>query len=243
MDDRRDLTSGDPLGGGDERPARPPGSLFDDPAQPAPAAPERPAAWPGAEPAGAPVAPERPGGYGGGPVPPGAFQPRPQRPPAPPSGALAEYWRRAVALLLDGVVVLVLGLILLTIFGALIGDGGADEEEVAGWQVVLGLVVGFVIVYPVIALVYFAAMMAATNGQTLGKLATGIRVQRTDGKPIGFWWAAYREVLIKGIVLGIAGTITGGIAYVVDFLWPLWDRQNRTLHDLVVESRVVKTRA
>jgi len=236
MDDRRDLTSGDPLGG-DDSPERARGSLFGDPARP-----EQPAAWPGSEPAGAPVAPERPGGYGGGPVPPGAFQPRPQRPGAPAPGTLAEYWRRAVAVLVDGVIVFVLGLILLSILGALLGDSG-DDSDVAAWQAILGLLVGFVIVYPIIALVYFSSMMAATNGQTLGKLATGIRVQRSDGKKISFWWAAYREVLMKGIVLGIAGTITGGIAYLVDLLWPMWDKQNRALHDIVVDSRVVKARS
>jgi len=215
MDDRRDLTSGDPLAGGG--PERPPG------------APERP------------ERPELPGAYGGGPVPPGAFVPRPSRPPAPAAGEVAEYWRRAVALLLDGMIVTLFVLVFFAVVGALVGDDG-DTSQDSAWLAVLGLLIGFVLAYPVAALLYLSTMMAATNGQTLGRMATGIRVQRADGKPIGFWWAAYREVLMKGIVLGIAATITGGIAYLVDFLWPLWDRQNRTLHDVVVDSRVVKAR-
>jgi uncharacterized RDD family membrane protein YckC len=235
MDDRRDLTSGDPLGGGGERPEPRSSSLFDDPG--------RPAAWPGSEPAAAPVAPERPGGYGGGPVPPGAFQPRPQRPQAPAPGALAEYWRRALAVLLDGLIVMIFVFILFAIIGALIGDSSdSDSDGNEALYALLGLAIGFLLAYPIAALLYLSTMMAATNGQTLGRLATGIRVQRADGRPIGFWWAAYREVLMKGIVLGIAGTITGGIAYLVNFLWPIWDGQNRALHDIVVDSRVVKTR-
>jgi uncharacterized RDD family membrane protein YckC len=96
------------------------------------------------------------------------------------------------------------------------------------------------IAYPVAALLYLTIPMAATNGKTLGKLLAGIRVVRDDGRRVGFWWAVYREVVIKGVVLGTAAALTGGIAYLVDLLWPVWERENRTLHDLVVDSRVVR---
>ena len=71
--------------------------------------------------------------------------------------------------------------------------------------------------------------MARTNGETIGKRVMGIRVVRTSGAATGFWWSLLREVPVKAIV----GLVP------VDNLWPLWDRENRALHDMVVRSRVV----
>jgi uncharacterized RDD family membrane protein YckC len=71
-------------------------------------------------------------------------------------------------------------------------------------------------------------------------MATGCRVVRVDGRPVDLGWALLREAVVKGLGLGLVGGITGGIAYLVDFLWPLWDDENRALHDMVVSSRVVR---
>ena len=49
-----------------------------------------------------------------------------------------------------------------------------------------------------------------------------------------------REVLVKTLLFGFIGTITIGIASLVDVLWPLWDDENRALHDFVVDTRTVK---
>jgi uncharacterized RDD family membrane protein YckC len=82
--------------------------------------------------------------------------------------------------------------------------------------------------------------MARTNGKTLGRMVMNIRVVRASGERISFGYAMLREVVVKAIGFGIAGAITGGIANLLDYLWPLWDEQNRCLHDFVVDSRVVK---
>ena len=92
----------------------------------------------------------------------------------------------------------------------------------------------------VVALLYAPTMMARTNGKTLGRMATGIRVVRTSGEQITFGFAMLREVAVKTILFGVAGALTGGIAQLVDYLWPLWDEENRCLHDFIVQTRVVK---
>jgi uncharacterized RDD family membrane protein YckC len=173
--------------------------------------------------------------YGTGPVPPGAFAPRPERPGPPRQEDLAEYWRRLVATLIDGLIVGVLALVVLAaIGGGFFGDGDTGVGEVI---VGVGLIIVF---FTIIAFLYAPLLMARTNGQTLGKMATGCRVVRRDGRRVDFAWATLREVLVKGLLLGIAGAVTGGIAYLVDGVWPLVDGQNRALHDYVVDSRVVK---
>ena len=45
-------------------------------------------------------------------------------------------------------------------------------------------------------------MMAKTNGQTLGRMAIGIRVVRANGKPMDFGCAMLREVVVKGLLFG-----------------------------------------
>ena len=67
-----------------------------------------------------------------------------------------------------------------------------------------------------VALLYAPVMMARTNGKTLGRMATGIRVVRTSGEPITFGFAMLREVAVKSLLFGIVGSLTGGLAPLVD---------------------------
>ena len=96
------------------------------------------------------------------------------------------------------------------------------------------------LVFLVVALLYAPLMMSKTNGQTVGRMATGIRVIRAGGEPITFGFAALREIAVKGLLFGILGSFTFGIAQLIDYLWPLWDDENRALHDFIVDTRVVQ---
>jgi uncharacterized RDD family membrane protein YckC len=92
----------------------------------------------------------------------------------------------------------------------------------------------------IVALVYAPVLMARTNGQTLGRMAVGIRVVRNNGGPMTFGFAMLREVAVKALLFGVAGSVTFGLANLADVLWPLWDDENRALHDFVVDTRTVK---
>lgn len=173
--------------------------------------------------------------YGGRPVPPGAFAARPgRRPPLRPE-ELAEWWRRVAATLVDGVIVGALTALVL----ALLGVGFFADDALGILEIIVALLLATVL-FAALAFLYAPLVMARTDGQTLGKLLAGCRVVRMDGRPVGFGYAALREVAVKGLLLGIAGSLTGGLAYLADGLWPLVDRQNRALHDLLVDSRVVR---
>lgn len=209
MSDQGGFTSGDPLGGA----GAPTG---------------------GTDAFGRPEAP----GYGGGPVPPGAFGGPAATAPAPMAGALvlAEWWRRAVAAVIDGVVIAVIAGIIFVPLAAI----GVTVDTDGGF---VALVLAFVVAALVVAaaaLVYQPFMLWRTNGQTIGKMATGIRVVKTDRTPMDLLTAILREVVLKSIVLGILASITFSIAYLVDWLWPLFDDENRALHDFPVRTRVVR---
>src|SRR5687768_14785185 len=138
------LTPGDPLGG--SPPERPSEGLWSGtPGYTSPAPPG----------AGGPVPAAVPAGLGGGPV-------------------LAGWWRRAGAQVIDGLIIGIGALIVLSILGAaglsVDGDGGAVAFVVALLFAVLAIAV--------VALLYAPLLMARTNGKTLGRMAMGIRVIR-----------------------------------------------------------------
>jgi uncharacterized RDD family membrane protein YckC len=214
------LSSGDPLGGG------------------APEAPRHPSGLPGA-----PPAPERPQslpGYGS-PPPPGAGGPVA---PAAYGGVMGRYvlatWlSRVGAQLIDGFIIFVGALLPFLPISAAIGIGASADSD-AGVAAAIGAALLWIACIAVIALLYAPVFMARTNGKTLGRMAMNIRVVRTSGEPITFWFAMLREVGVKAIGVSIAGTFTFGLAGLLDSLWPLWDEENRALHDFIVSTRVVK---
>jgi uncharacterized RDD family membrane protein YckC len=177
------------------------------------------------------------------PPPPGAggpVSPVASRPPALGGRyVLATWWSRVGAQLIDGLIIGVGALILFIPVGAAFGLG-AGSNTGASLGTAIGAFVLWVLCVSLIGLLYAPVMMARTNGKTLGRMAAGIRVVRTSGEPITFGFAVMREVLIKIVIFGIAGSVTAGLAPLLDVLWPLWDEENRALHDFIVSTRVVQ---
>jgi uncharacterized RDD family membrane protein YckC len=154
---------------------------------------------------------------------------------------LAGWWSRVSAALLDGLVIGIGGLVVLAIAGAVFSAGFFASDTAGLVSVVIGLMLSFS-AFAVIALLYAPFLMARTDGQTLGKMAMGIRVVRVNGEPMTFGAALLREVAVKWLLFGVVGSSTTfGLAWLADVLWPLWDDENRALHDLIAGTRVVKT--
>lgn len=76
----------------------------------------------------------------------------------------------------------------------------------------------------------YAGYFTGTTGQTLGKMATGLRVVDRSGGPPG-----YIRAFARGIV-GTAGVLLAGSGV----LPMLFDPARRTLHDRLFRTRVVK---
>ena len=151
---------------------------------------------------------------------------------------LSGWWRRAGAQIIDGVIIGAGGLLLMIAITAPFSIGFFASDDVGIIAILIGLLLA-VICVSIVALLYAPALMARTNGKTLGRMATGIRVVRANGKPIDFGFAMLREVAVKALLFGIAGSLTAGIANLADYLWPLWDEENRALHDFVVDTRTI----
>jgi uncharacterized RDD family membrane protein YckC len=201
---------------------QPPGS------QPPPG-PEQPAPGPPpAPPAPGPEAPPGPGGQPsyGGPVPPGGWE-QPVGQPQWAGAELSGWWRRVGAYILDAIFTAILtwvgyGLVL------------AGSTGVGVTLIVIGVVVAFF---------YFPLTMMREgeyNGQSFGKQLLGIRVARDTGEQVTFGWALLRQFVVIYLLFQVVGGFLAGIPWIIDVLWPLWDRENRALHDMIVSSHVVR---
>ena len=158
-------------------------------------------------------------------------------------------------LLIIGLVVLVLGLIFssevvkesITITSDSMTIEESIEESVlsgANWLVAIMGTVGVVLVILGIILLGYIVwwLIALGNGQTPGKQIVGIRVIKDDGSPSNWGYTFLREFVIKLLLVGFISDMTFGIARLVDYLWPLWDRAEKmqTLHDKMLGTIVVK---
>jgi uncharacterized RDD family membrane protein YckC len=144
--------------------------------------------------------------------------------------ALSGWWRRVAATLIDAFIVVALATTIALGLGAdpdaIFSDSPTGDEWL--WTAGAGLA----------SLGYFPWLMRATDGGTLGKMALRIRVVRTDGRPMSLTRAFWREVIVKTLPASIPWV--GWILALLDDLWPLWDPQNRAIHDFLAGTRVVR---
>ena len=71
------------------------------------------------------------------------------------------------------------------------------------------------------------------KGQTLGKMALGIKVIKRNGQALGLGQAALREVV---------GKFVSFIALCLGFLWVAWDPKKQGWHDKIAGTEVIKVR-
>jgi uncharacterized RDD family membrane protein YckC len=152
---------------------------------------------------------------------------------------LSGWWARVGAQVIDGLIIGIGGAILVVAIMAPFSIGFFAGDEFGFVALIVGLLIA-VLCVSVVALLYAPAMMSRTNGKTVGRMALGIRVVRANGQPIDFAFAMVREVLVKTLLVGVVASLTGGLASLLDVLWPLWDEENRALHDFVVDTRVIR---
>jgi uncharacterized RDD family membrane protein YckC len=199
-----------------------------------PTPPDRPERPPGPQAPSAPPPPP-PGPQAPAEVPPGGWQqPIAQQQPGWVGRPLASWGTRVAATVIDWLILLVPVAVLIAIVVGV--AAGSDTGAV------VTAIVGF-LAYLVVALIYAPVLMArdgARNGQTWGKQILGIRVVRDAGEPVGFGFAALREIVVKGLLVGVASSIIPLLPWLLDNLWPLWDDQNRALHDMVVSTHVIQ---
>lgn len=147
---------------------------------------------------------------------------------------LAEWWQRAVAIIIDVILLAIAYRLLSAVFATSTGVVTTSH----GTSVVhTGHLVISELTELALTLVYFGILDGSSNGQTVGKLVMGIATRDvTTGGPIGPARAALRRFvyLILFFLLFLPGLI--------NVLSPLWDKRRQAWHDKIGSSDVVKVR-
>jgi uncharacterized RDD family membrane protein YckC len=151
--------------------------------------------------------------------------------------ALAPWWKRFLAILIDGIIV---GGALFFII-AIISTATRNQHTTTTQQSTLSpgqALVGFLTLFILLSIpfmLYYGFMNGSKRGQTVGKMALSIAVRDAQtGGPIGSWRGVGRYAITVVFYIVLL------IPYVIDNLSPLWDSRRQAWHDKVVHSVVVE---
>lgn len=159
-------------------------------------------------------------------------QPPPGYPPqghgyaqAVPTVRYAGFWIRVLASIIDGLVLSVIWVPLIIVFGTAriwtTEHGVVTFHFGASWGLIL-------ISWAVYAL--YGTLMIGSYGQTLGKMAVGVKVVRTDLTRVSYGTAALRETIGKWI---------SGLICDIGYIWAGFDPQKQAWHDHICNTLVI----
>ena len=145
------------------------------------------------------------------------------------------FWMRFGARMIDGIL---LGIPLLIIAALLIpnllrAQGDASNPAFTGFAAI-GLT--FFLVYFLVVICYEVVLLRY-RGATLGKMACGLRVVRSDGSSLGWGVSIGRFVMWNVVTSGIP--YLNFILMLISGIMTGTDAEKRALHDRVCDTRVV----
>ncbi len=126
-----------------------------------------------------------------------------------------SFWRRLGAWFIDYIIFGIITFISILPFSAA-GTSGAP------W-----LMLWFILIFA-----YFIGFWI-WRGQTLGKIALGVKIVQTDGKPIG---------LGKALLRFFIGYPISSIILCLGFLWIAFDERKQGIHDKITNTYVITKR-
>ncbi len=148
----------------------------------------------------------------------------------------AGFWKRVAASFIDSFVTTALSYIvqipLMMIFGvSMVGMAGGDDPFASGAGIAM---IGLIYVVSIgIPLLYFSWMHSSTHQASLGKMAVGIKVVRTNGERISFWRAFGRYW----------GMVLSALILLIGYLMAGFTERKQALHDMISDTLVVDKHA
>jgi uncharacterized RDD family membrane protein YckC len=126
----------------------------------------------------------------------------------------AGFWVRFAACFLDGIVLVAFS----TLLTVLLGINWNDKT------------LSYQFLEFIINISYFV-VLTVFYGQTLGKMALGIRVIRQDGGPNTWGTILVRETI---------GKLVSAIIFLIGYVMAAFDSKKRALHDRIANTYVIK---
>ena len=149
------------------------------------------------------------------------------------SAQLASPGARLGARILDWII-MVVGYFILAVIG-FAAAFGADSDGAAALS--LGAFFVAAILFGLVGIIYEVTFIAL-KGQTLGKMATSIRVVRADNGFVPGWGKSIGRWIIPLVLLFVP--LVGFLLYLLVYVSLTWDRVRQGWHDKAAGTLVVK---
>ncbi len=153
----------------------------------------------------------------------------------------AGLWKRFAASCIDSLVTTVASYALLIPIGLVLGvgaglTGNSSDPFASGASI--AFVGGVYLILITVPAIYFGWMHASSHQASLGKMAVGIKVVRTDGQPVSFWRSFLRYVAYFLFTL-----VTCGLGVLISGLMAALTLRKQALHDMMCDTLVVDKHA
>ena len=135
----------------------------------------------------------------------------------------AGFWKRFAAVIIDGCILTVTGLIIGGFIGFVYGLSTGTSEGAGALGNIVGIIIGWL---------YYALMESSSKQGTLGKMALGIKVTDLTGNVISFGRATGRHF----------SKIISTIILLVGYLMVSFTAKKQGLHDMIAGCLVVNRR-
>jgi uncharacterized RDD family membrane protein YckC len=174
------------------------------------------------------------------PDPPAGGYPPPQvgygaAPGVPGASPYASWGLRLGGYLIDGIILGVVQFILdagfrhsntLVVHMTMTNNGNVRHNTISFVALGIGLVVS----------ILYATILIGAVGKTVGMMAVGVRCVRDETHAAVGYGKAFGRALVERIFFILFPV------WVVNMLFPIWDKKRQTLHDKVVSTVVLRTR-
>jgi len=153
----------------------------------------------------------------------------------------AGFWRRFGAYFIDGIAVGIIALIILMVtvgptwlamLPYLSQNHMTGNPQLGAFPASLPLALFMGVFLSMVLPVLYFIIMWGRKGATLGKMAMGIRIVRTDGSDISYGTAFLRYIGYQ---------VVSPALLCLGFLWMLWDDKEQTWHDKIASTCVIRT--
>ena len=144
----------------------------------------------------------------------------------------AGFWKRFAAYFIDYFAVTAMTYALMIPLAIMAGVGlgaSASSDDPFASGAGIAFIGGIYLVAITIPLLYFAWMHSSKHQATLGKMAIGIKVTRSDGGRISFWRAFGR----------LFATFLSSMILMIGYIMAGFTERKQALHDMVCDTLVV----
>ncbi|WP_442682538.1 RDD family protein [Stenotrophomonas sp. JC08] len=143
----------------------------------------------------------------------------------------AGFWKRVAAYCIDSLIVGLVGGVIAMVIGMALGLGmagiGGDSDAMGAGFIMIQLLTNLLSI--ALSAAYYAGFHASAGKATLGKMAVGIKVVRTDGARIS---------IARGIGRYFAAMLSG-LILCIGFVMAAFTERKQGLHDMLCDTLVV----